>query len=98
MDVCGPPGRTTVFTASIGTGGGVNASVILVNNRGDYLGSSFVASSDGHGGTKIVDLAAPQRFAAAAAGLGGDASASLGAASSGPPNAAPTLVKPLGGS
>ncbi|MEO8926430.1 MAG: hypothetical protein ABI306_04630, partial [Caulobacteraceae bacterium] len=40
---------------------------------GDYRGSTFVASSDGHGGTNVVDpseASSAHRFIAAAAGLG----------------------------
>ena len=50
--------------------------------KGDYLGSSFTVSSDGEGGTKVVDpttasSASAQRFIAATAGLGAHAGASL---------------------
>jgi len=47
--------------------------------RGDYTASSFTASSDGHGGTIVVDPAAgaTHRFVAAAAGLGAQAGGGL---------------------
>ncbi|MDQ2860567.1 MAG: hypothetical protein M3T55_07565 [Pseudomonadota bacterium] len=82
------------------TGGGVSAHFTLI---GDYLGTTFAASSDGHGGTKVVDTGgaaatvAPathaHAFIAAMAGLGAGAGAAIhtsGAFSQHPP----ILVKP----
>ncbi|MBA3812472.1 MAG: hypothetical protein H0X27_12665 [Caulobacteraceae bacterium] len=53
-----------------------------INLEGDYRGSTFIATSDGHGGTLVRDLAAPTSistsaglFAAAMAGFGAGASA-----------------------
>ncbi|MEO7027269.1 MAG: hypothetical protein ABI056_06915, partial [Caulobacteraceae bacterium] len=49
-----------------------------INLTGDYTGSTFVAASDGHGGTLVVDskskgaaLPPPPAFVAAMAGMGG---------------------------
>jgi len=65
------------------TDGTHTAHIVLA---GDYRASTFTASSDGHGGTIVVDptVAAPtatiHRFVAAAAslGVGGGGSMSLG--------------------
>jgi hypothetical protein len=69
------PGQATFAGTSSGgtltvTDGTHTAKITLT---GDYLNSTFVASSDGHGGTKVVDppAAAPlHAFIAAAAAMG----------------------------
>ncbi len=65
---------------------------------GNYLSSTFTASSDGHGGTIVVDSKSPSaalthRFIAAAAGLAGSAGEAIhpGAARADP---GPMLAKP----
>ncbi len=66
---------------------------------GDYLASTFIASSDGHGGTIVVDpwkaasMAASHRFVAALAGLGGSAGGAILAGESWSVRE-PVLVKP----
>ena len=56
---------------------------------GDYTHASFTASSDGHGGTKVVDPTAPSapHFVAAMAAMAAPAGASTTAARSPPPAA-----------
>ncbi len=69
-----------VLTVSDGT------HIAHITLIGDYLGASFVASSDGHGGATIVDPpAAAHRFVAAMAGLGAAGST---------PAANPPLTRP----
>jgi|GEM_PF-3449056 len=46
------------------TGGGIAANFILI---GDYLGTTFTTSSDGRGGTKIIDTGGAATVAAATA-------------------------------
>jgi hypothetical protein len=64
--------------------------------RGDYLASTFTASSDGHGGTIVVDPAAPSahRFIAAAAGLGAGGGGSVSVAHDGIRVHPPMLARP----
>ncbi|MGH8277798.1 MAG: hypothetical protein ACRETH_14005, partial [Steroidobacteraceae bacterium] len=68
------------------TDGTHTAHITLV---GDYRASTFTASSDGHGGTIVVDPTAPaitaHRFIAAAAGLGGAVGGTAIQTSQGPP-------------
>jgi hypothetical protein len=56
-------GTTSSGTLTV-TGGGHTAKIFLV---GDYLGHIFTASSDGHGGTRVVDPIATGAGAAPAA-------------------------------
>jgi hypothetical protein len=83
-----------VLTVSDGTH---TAHITLI---GDYTGSTFVASDDGHGGVSIVDpakteaMAAPaHRFIAAMAGLAGSAGGAIHTDHAMPVHA-PTLFKP----
>jgi len=77
-----------------------------INLKGDYRSSTFVAASDGHGGTIIHDPTAPvapsppwivpgagQRFIAAMAGLGASG-AGLEPGAAWRPQAPPTLLAP----
>jgi hypothetical protein len=80
-------GTTTSGLLTV-TDGTHTAKITLI---GDYTGSTFTASSDGHGGVSIVDptntqgasapaaapASSPHRFIAAMAGLGGLASGAI---------------------
>ncbi len=71
-----------------------------INLKGNYLNSTFVAASDGHGGTIIHDPAkaavvrAPHRFIAAMAGLGADGAEPLHALAATWRAEAPILARP----
>lgn len=65
--------------------------------RGDYLGSTFHVSSDGHGGTKVIDSTAAasvsaHRFIAAAAAFGSGAGAGLSVSRADWQARAPTML------
>jgi len=80
---------------------GAHTAKIALN--GDYLASSFTASSDGHGGVLVIDSATPgrgppavQAFASAMAGLArapGAATHTIGSGAA----PAPVLVRPRAG-
>ena len=60
-----------------------------INLKGNYPTSTFIASSDGHGGTTVVDphahpVAATHQFIAAMAGIGGSAGQTIHARDPGP--------------
>jgi len=89
---------TYAGTASAGTltvtNGAQTAHIAL---RGDYLGSTFHVSSDGHGGTKVVDPTAAasvsaHRFVAAAAALGSGAGAGVSVSHAGWQARAPMML------
>jgi hypothetical protein len=87
-------GRATSGVLTV-TDGTHTAHITLI---GDYTASTFVASSDGKGGTIVVDptsghAASAHRFVAAAAGLGGSAGASIHAIDAGAIHA-PLLARP----
>ncbi len=71
--------------------GAHTAKIILV---GDYLGTTFTASSDGGGGTSIV--ASTHRLTAAMAGLASPASPSATAFAPAPAPSLSSLAKPAG--
>ena len=66
---------------------------------GDYVGSTFTASSDGHGGTIVTDHAGPGasvlQFTAAAAGLETRSAASSLSSHDWRPSSASTLARPM---
>jgi hypothetical protein len=78
-------GTTTSGTLTV-TDGTHTSKITLIGN---YLGHTFTTSSDGHGGTTVVDPPAPgsgghiMPLVNAIAGFGGGAGTSLGSA---PPN------------
>ncbi|MGI9170806.1 MAG: hypothetical protein ACR2FH_11650, partial [Caulobacteraceae bacterium] len=72
-----------------------------IDLRGDYLGDVFTATSDGHGGTRVVDPAAaaaallpPHRFIAAAASFGAVAAGPSEPPRGTDPGPPPTLATP----
>jgi hypothetical protein len=91
-------GTATSGTLTV-TDGTHTARITLI---GDYLGSTFTASSDGHGGTTVVDPAKggamtppPHQFIAAMAGMGAGKGGPLGATGEVHPDAMrPALATP----
>jgi hypothetical protein len=70
-DITYVSGTTTASFAGTATSGVLTVrysatDIAKITLDGDYLDSTFTASSDGHGGTKVVDPAAGQATAAAA--------------------------------
>jgi hypothetical protein len=77
------------------------AHTARIRLAGDYLASTFVASSDGHGGTMVTtsqaaNAASLHQFIAAAATLGAGAAGSASPTPDTPAAPAPTLAQPVG--
>ena len=95
---------TVAATFSGTSAGGVlsvtdGTNTARIKLAGDYLGTTFTASSDGHGGTMVTDsaaqraLASPHAFVAAMARLSAPAGVALHAGQA-PPSRAATLMAP----
>jgi len=65
-----------------------------INLAGDYLASTFVAASDGHGGVIVHDPAAAHRFIAAAASLRAGSGGSMSMATEAWRSPSPMLARP----
>lgn len=65
-----------------------------ISLAGDYLGTTFATSSDGHGGTMVVERARTHRFVAATASLGGCDGLSTSASHEGWRLPPPNLARP----
>jgi len=85
-------GTTTSGVLTVADG----SHVARITLEGNYTTSKFTLSSDGHGGTKVVDPPAvsAQRFIAAAAAFGESGSAAHEPAETWRPSATPTLMAP----
>ena len=85
-------GTTTSGVLTVADG----SHVAKITLEGNYLASVFKVSSDGHGGTKVVDPTAisAQRFIAAAASLGPSEGLAHESAEIWRPPAAPMLMAP----